>query len=345
MWERVFGEAGLVAHEYIIGFIFHSSHWLFLAKIHPPPEESLTKSAKGWFAFKQVFSGRWGIVYLPPFDRKDPQYIPSRSKLFFRRLWDLIWIVGVIYLLNVFKLNLEPEDFVFGDTSFFRRFLDITPRETIIRIYFFIYGNSMAYLGLRGAHSLGTCLAMAYGDDPSRWPPLFGSLREATTVRKWYSLFWHHLMRKAFTAHASFILHNVLRLPRKGPVTRFLIIFLSFMFSAGLHALASPGIELCGMFFQARYYLLVIGAIVCEDLVISAWRLWKYPAVTPRETVAQEKKKEDPNSITKHDTDENGDAVDLLWSLLGFSWVVTFQTLSVSENVFGLYQCYAAQVT
>ncbi|MCJ1397388.1 hypothetical protein MMC11_000581 [Xylographa trunciseda] len=323
--------------------MFHSSHWLLLAKIYPPAEESLTKYARGWFAFKQVFSGRWGIVYLPPFDANDPQYIPSRRKLFLQRLWDLSWIVVLIYLLKGFKINIEPEDFVFEPTGFYRRFLDITLRGMIIRIYFCIYGHLMAYLGLRGAHSLGTCLAMIYGDDPSYWPPLFGSLRKATTVRQWYSLFWHHLMRKAFIAHASFILHSILWLPRKGSVTRFLITFLSFMFSAFLHALASPGIELCGMFFQARYYLLVVGAIVCEDLVISAYRSWKIPALKPQELLATENKTVSV-STKKQDTDGKGDAVDLLWSLIGFSWVITFQTLSVSENVFGQYQCYAAQL-
>ena len=187
MWGRLFGGANVIAFEYIIGFIFHSSHWLCLVQLSPPPDMKSTGKKKARWAFNQVFNGRWGIAYLPPFDRKDPQYTPSRPKLFLQRLWDLLWTIGLIYLLDRYQLNIEPEDFLTDDPHVLLRLFQITPRELIIRCYMFVHGYGLAYLALRAAHSLGSCLALAWGDSPERWPPLFGSLQEAVTVRRWYS--------------------------------------------------------------------------------------------------------------------------------------------------------------
>ena len=186
IWQRIFRTAGLIAYEYIVGFIFHSSYWLCLAKLHPSPSTT-SSSAKNWWAFNQVFNSRIDIVYLPPFDGKNPRYVPSRSKLFFSRLWDLIWLVGVIYVLDTFHLNIQPEDFMIEETGFLDRIFAITPREAIIRVYMVIHGYGLAYCALRAAHSAATCVALAYGDSPQRWRPLFGSITDATTVRRWYS--------------------------------------------------------------------------------------------------------------------------------------------------------------
>ena len=176
---------GQVGNEYVIGFMFHASNFLCLADLHPPSHS--TPSTRRSWAINQVFNGRWGIVYIPPFNKKDYAYIPSRSELFFSRLWDLIWTTGLIYILQTYRLNVDGDDFSEVPDGFIHRLSDVTLREFIVRVYVFVLGYVIPYCGLRASHSLLSCLAIVCGDTPNRWPPLFGSLGQAYTVRRWYS--------------------------------------------------------------------------------------------------------------------------------------------------------------
>ena len=175
---------GLVGCEYVIGFIFHASHFLCLAGLSPPPRSKT--SAKNAWALNQLFNPRWGIAYIPPFSTKDKLYVPSRLKLFLHRLWDAVWTVGVIYLLQTYQLNTVREDYTVP-SGFLRRLADVTPREWVVRIYMTVIGYLVPYCSLRAGHSIFTCLALALGDTPERWPPLFGSLSDAYTVRRFWS--------------------------------------------------------------------------------------------------------------------------------------------------------------
>ena len=158
-----------------------------------------------------------------------------------------------------------------------------------------------------------------------------------------YRLFWHHLMRKAFTAHAIFVVTRIFHLPRKGRISRSLIMVLTFMFSALLHTLASPGIELCGLYFQVRYYLLIVFAVLCEDLVISIFRSWTLTERAPKQMVS--KGKDGSNAISASTKAPTYPDANILWNLVGFSWVITFQTLALSEMGFGQYVCYTTQIS
>lgn len=176
---------GLVGCDYVIGFIFHASHFLCLAKLSPP--SGLTISGRNRWTLNQLFDARWGVKYIPPFNTKDKTYIPSRWRLFLHRLWDAAWTVCIIYILQTHKLNTVPEDFYGVPNGFLKRLSDVSSREWIIRIYITIIGNVIPYCGLRAAHSIATCFALACGDTPERWPPLFGSIGDAYTIRRFWS--------------------------------------------------------------------------------------------------------------------------------------------------------------
>ncbi|MCJ1388664.1 hypothetical protein MMC18_001513 [Xylographa bjoerkii] len=339
---------GQVGNEYVIGFMLHASHFLCLAQLHPPPHS--TPSIRRSWAINQVFNGRWGIVYIPPFNKKDYAYIPSRLELFLYRLWDLLWTAGLIYILQTYRLNVDDDDFFEVPNGFIHRLSDVTLREFVVRFYMFILGYTIPYCSLRAAHSLLSCLAIACGDTPHRWPPLFGSLGQAYTVRRWYSVFWHHLMRKAFTSHAILLVNGLLRLPRKSQVTRYLIIVATFMMSALLHILANPGAEQCSAYPQARYYLSVICAIALEDLVISTYQSWTGSSAEPppqtatyvKEVSDSEKSPGIPNGkkvFTAQNTFNSGAAPGKLWKLVGFAWVLLFEGWATSKLMYGLYAC------
>lgn len=174
-----------VANEYIIGMMFHSSTLLCLANHSPPP--NATSSVKNRWVLNLYLDGRWGVSYIPPFSSKDKTYVPSRRKLFLQRLWDITWTCGLIYLMQTYRLELEPEDYSPVPGRTYWGFYHLTPRELVVRLYMFIDGYTIPYCGLRAAHSLVCCIALACGGSPAAWPPLFGSLAEAYTVRRWYS--------------------------------------------------------------------------------------------------------------------------------------------------------------
>lgn len=172
----------IVGNEYVIGFIFHASHFLCLAKLTPPKT-----SGKHRWTINQLFNARWGISYIPPFSESNKKFIPSRASLFLWRMFDIVWTVSAIYILETYSLNVVRSDFYHVPNGFLRRLSEVTPREVVVRIYMTIKGLAIPYCTLRAGHCMASCLALACGDSPERWPPLFGSIRDAYTIRRWYS--------------------------------------------------------------------------------------------------------------------------------------------------------------
>lgn len=176
---------GGVGNEYVIGFVFHASHFLCLAKLQPPQDLSPVK--RQVWALNQLIDARWGITQIPAFRNKNPGYVPPRMRLFLRRLWDFAWTCGIISFLQAYPLNTVPEDFLLVPNGFLHRLNDVSLREVIVRVYVSVTGYLMQYCTLRACHSLATCIAMICGQDPKLWPPLFDSFAEAYTVRRWFS--------------------------------------------------------------------------------------------------------------------------------------------------------------
>ncbi|MCJ1380033.1 hypothetical protein MMC17_003136 [Xylographa soralifera] len=337
---------GEVGGEYVIGFIFHASHFLCLAKLSPPLKS--TQRERWTWSTNQLFEARWGISpnILPSWPKRSKEaapsvvtngqdilvvksidtnskvapssigLIPSRRAFLLKRTWDLAWTVSIICLLKSNKLLIFPDDITSVPDGFLRRLADITPREAFIRIYFTFLGWVLPYCTLRAGHSLTGCLSVLCGDSPERWPPLFGSIGDAYTVRRFYAHFWHHLMRKAFTSHAIFVVNKVIHLPRNNPTSRYLIIILTFLISAGLHVAAGIAPVRCAIYAQTRYYFSIAAVIILEDAVI-----WLYKSKFSDSVLSAE----DPRRT--------------LWRLLGYSWVAFFHVWSISKFIFGSFSC------
>ncbi|MCJ1433292.1 hypothetical protein MMC27_002651 [Xylographa pallens] len=337
---------GEVGGEYVIGFIFHASHFLCLAKLSPPLKS--TERERWIWSTNQLFEARWGISpkILPSWPKRNKDavlsvvtdgqdfvvvesvdentkktqsltsLVPSRQAFLLQRTWDLAWTVSIIWLLKSNKLLIFPDDITSVPDGFLHRLADITPREAFIRIYFTFLGWVLPYCTLRAAHSLTGCLSVLCGDLPERWPPLFGNIGEAYTVRRFYAHFWHHLMRKAFTSHAVFIVNKILHLPRNHQASRYLIIVLTFLISAGLHVAAGIAPVRCAIYAQTRYYFSIAAVIMLEDAVIWLYKAKSGDSVLPAD---------DPRRT--------------LWHLLGYSWVASFHVWSISKFIFSSFSC------
>ena len=177
------GQAG---GQYIYGMMMHSSHFMLLAKASPATHAEPGTTWK--WAMDMLFSARWGVSpkMLPSFSRKDRSYVPAKGIFLLTRCWDLIWTVAVIYLIHRYPLNIYQDDFTTVPDGFLHRLASVTPREWAIRVYLTLRGKGEPYLALRAGHSIVSILAVAGGDLPERYPPLFGSIKEAYRVRRFY---------------------------------------------------------------------------------------------------------------------------------------------------------------
>ena len=179
---------GLVGGEYSIGFAFHASHYLLLARLSPPFPASASPSGRRAWSFDQIFTARWGVAYIPPFDRAQPSRVPTRGNFLLSRLWDLAWTAGLIYLYHTYTLQVVLEDFTTVPDGFLHRLHDLSARELVIRLYVNFGGMMEVYCALRGLYSLASLVGVAlFADAPARWPPLFGRLADAYSLRRYYS--------------------------------------------------------------------------------------------------------------------------------------------------------------
>lgn len=221
---------GEIGGEYVIGFMFHASHFLCLAKLSPPAG-STWRGRWAW-ATNQLFEARWGVSkkIIPTFckssksckaktppPRRHKQVgpssglfsheksifgsgtliedndtaVPPRRTLFLHRLWDLLWTVSVVWFLKNYKLAIFSDDITSVPDGFLRRLSEVDAREWVIRSYMTLLSIVLPYCTLRAAHSLSSCLAIVFGDLPRRWPPMFGYMEDAYTVCRFYAYVLH----------------------------------------------------------------------------------------------------------------------------------------------------------
>ncbi|MCJ1393662.1 hypothetical protein MMC18_006538 [Xylographa bjoerkii] len=308
---------------------------------------------------------------LPPFSRNDKSYVPSKGRFLMTRSWDLIWTVAIIFLINRYPLYLYQQDFTLVSDGFLHRLPSVTPTEWAIRIYLTLIGKGEPYLALRAGHSLVSIVAVIGGDLPERYPPLFGSIKEAYRVRRFYVSFWHHLIRKAFTSHSSFVVNDVLRVPRRTETSRYMVLAFTFLMSAGMHVFVAPNVPLrCSAWPQLRYYFSIAGAIILEDTVTFAYRRFTRKSVaaqlkqdsesTKAETVEAEVTSLDkpPNDLKRRNgmisrteveaktptttaPEARNKTSSTLFRALGYVWVAAFEVWSTSKFLYLTQQCLA----
>lgn len=74
-------------------------------------------------------------------------------------------------------------------------------------------------------------------------------------------------MRRSFTGHASYIVSNILGLPRVSSITRCAIVFISFLISGIMHALVSPMPLSCAGPRVMLFYCGLAGVVILESMI------------------------------------------------------------------------------
>ncbi|KAJ5178136.1 uncharacterized protein N7500_000835 [Penicillium coprophilum] len=175
---------------------------------------------------------------------------PSLARFTVLRLGKVAAYVGAYFYI---KSHVFPAAFIplrideFGPLHqvYFRRLssqiVPITLRETLMRCAFVLWWTFSAVAMLDSAHAALSLLSVSLlrFDEPSEWPPIFGSLGQAWTIRRFWGKFWHQIVRRTYTNYGECISRKILVLQPRSLPDKVLIIFVIFFLSGVSHAAVS----------------------------------------------------------------------------------------------------------
>ncbi|MCJ1372279.1 hypothetical protein MMC20_003502 [Loxospora ochrophaea] len=289
----------LLVH-YAVAYVLYTHFFLFLQRLEPSPQWT-TRQKIRW-ALALVFDPRWGIPRssLPAFRPSDPAFVPSKRAFIQQRLVTAAWTFVAFRLYQRYPLNYDWDDFAPPQEHIVGRLGDVTPREVVVRTYTalsFVLPWYWLFTGLQSASSVVGVLL--FGEAVEDWPPLFGPMSEAYSLRRYYGVFWHKIMRKALVAHSSVVVFDVLQLPRRSTVSRHMIGLLVFIMSGCIHAITAAGGIQCAGMAQIRYWAGMALAIMFEDAVVHLWHsIW-----------------------SSGPQDKSASVLSSRWRFLGYFWV------------------------
>ncbi|CAG8081039.1 unnamed protein product [Penicillium nalgiovense] len=164
-------------------------------------------------------------------------------------------------------------------------------------------------------------------DSSADWPPAFGRMADAFTLRNFWGKFWHQFMRQPFTSISSFIARDVLRLTRSSTLERYTNLSIVFLVSAIFHVivdiLQSIPMERSG---SIPFYLAFIIGIMLEDGVQNLWKRLQ----TPESGQDEEKRSSDIVPLWKR-------AAGMLWVMLWLgvtsTWYFTPMIQSTNDDM------------
>lgn len=148
-------------------------------------------------------------------------------------------------------------------------------RELLLRAVLATDWAVAAYLLLEGSHHLSALLFVCILrlDAPSDWPPLFGSVRHVTSLRRFWARFWHRLVVGPYASHAA-LLARCWPLGGLAPGSsahRLFVPFCVFLFSGLAHsAVGWAGGQRCAVWTDVTWFVanFVAGAV---EGVVQRW--------------------------------------------------------------------------
>ena len=263
----------------IIIFTLHVTSLLALER-WALPSPKLPWRARLYAAYKILWNSRWiGSRMQAPYTPTPRPSQVGRSRWAFVR-GRLLHVVFLLFIDGVHSgvfhrlVGFHTEDYIEAHETFLRRLPDVTGREASIRanavlsVYFL--SRPLTYVLL---HDVLACVFVGLGlDEPHEWPPLFGSISEAYTVRRYWSHFCDRLLYRPLTLWLKFLLRVLFGFgtplrPWVGS-RRHLLNFLTFLSSGVMHAWSLRLVGLtCGGRQEVLFWCLNFAVIAGESLV------------------------------------------------------------------------------
>jgi len=150
--------------------------------------------------------------------------------------------------------------------------MPVMKREWIVRVHDVASVIILDYLMLSAYHDFFAIVFIAAGLDQSwEWPPLFGQITKAYTMRRYWSLFWHRLIYRSFNAHAT-ATSSWLGINQKTIFSSFFNNWLVFLLSGIMHGAVFWKLRAPSAWSRnLKYWLLQPVAFMLERVVQHYW--------------------------------------------------------------------------
>ncbi|KAF9465459.1 membrane bound O-acyl transferase family-domain-containing protein [Collybia nuda] len=118
---------------------------------------------------------------------------------------------------------------------------------------------SMSYTSL-GALSVGLKIS-----DPEDWPPLFGALSDAYTIRRFWGRTWHQFLRRMVSSHGKYLAHRIFHLAKGSVASSYVQLYTAFFISGVIHHTGDYMISCLWQGRSLHFFLMQAVAITAED--------------------------------------------------------------------------------
>ena len=187
-----------------------------------------------------------------------------------------LFVCSAIHFLVASKIFPGPfrpisiDDFSSDRETYIRSLLlsteGVTVRETLLRSVLAVQWISAAYVLLEGSHHVWALffVVVVRIDEPDEWPPLFGSLLETCSIRRFWGKFWHRVVYRPYTSYASLLSRRVLGLEPHSIYDKLFVTFNIFLLSGTAHSLVSWQLgHRCGVWRDMAWFCanFVAGAV------------------------------------------------------------------------------------
>ena len=196
--------------------------------------------------------------------------------------WTLRQLLRLLVLVCIFTyqhqifpglaMPLTKADFHPDRESLFRRFFFhskngshstsaipfIDAHELKLRSILAIWWAAGTYLGLTICHLALSLLFVVVirTDKPEDWPALFGSMTQITSLRAFWSKFWHKIVVRSYTNYGLFFSRRILRLRRGSKGEELVVIAAVFFLSGCAHSVVAWQLgDRCGWGRDVMWFL------------------------------------------------------------------------------------------
>lgn len=262
-----------------------------------PQRASTISSSWNWrAAYKMLYNSRWVDTRNISPDVPAPRRYKSRASFLISRFLSAaaIYTFHHCYALAVSSpapFNLwapfSSSDFYPEKEYAFRRFGEMTLRENGIRLFFIFHFIWTAYSELEFVHHAHAFIAVGIGyDDPEDWPPLYGSVKETYSLRRFWGRFWHRLVYRCYGSYGRLFSNEVLGIKKGTALDRVVCNGMVFFLSGCVHGAVTWRLGIsCGYWEDVWWFMACFAGIYFEEVFFAlvttmlGKSVWRRPAM------------------------------------------------------------------
>ena len=169
--------------------------------------------------------------------------------------------------------EIMPGDVGAEQQKLLRRLTELTAREAVVRSHTAVFWIWESLVYLDGANAvLAIFFVLAGLDQPADWPALFGSPTDTTSLRKFWSRYWHKLAIRPYKNYGRVVAGRLFQLEPRSVLFNAVVAFVIFGLSGVTHAVVAWHIGLKDWYLEIWWFVLNFFACSVETLCLSSIR-------------------------------------------------------------------------